>query len=161
MFTEERTRELQDQSVGTQLTRTEIALLKQFSYPWRPEQRTHTRNQAEIDNRFCSTGSQEGDTYRTSGVLKNILLKHLRNRLQIYTWIKSQVLSAKRYWKCKGKTSSNTQITDWNADIANDDVWYCTFFLEIASRRLKFLLQQKKNEEKKNQVMEWESDIFS
>lgn len=71
--------------MGIQLTLTEIALLKQFSYPWRPERRTHTRNQAELDNRFCSTGSQEGDTYGTSGVLKNILLKHLRNRLQIYT----------------------------------------------------------------------------
>lgn len=87
MFTEERSRERQ--SVGIQLTLTELALLKQFSYPWRPEQRTHTRNQAELHNRFCSTGSQEGDTYGTTGVLKNILLKHLRNRLQIYTRIKS------------------------------------------------------------------------
>lgn len=50
MFTEERTGDLQDQSVGIQLTQTEIALLEQFSYPWRPEQRTHTRNQAELDN---------------------------------------------------------------------------------------------------------------
>lgn len=66
--------------MGTHLTPTEIVLLKQFSCPQRPEQRTHTRNQAELGNRFCSGGSQGGKTYGTSGILENILLEHLQEQ---------------------------------------------------------------------------------
>jgi hypothetical protein len=36
--------------------------LKQFSCLWEVEQRTYIRNQAELANRFCSGGSQGGET---------------------------------------------------------------------------------------------------
>lgn len=54
--------------------------LKQFSCP--TEQRTHS--QAELVNRFLFwLEVKEVRLHGTSGILRNILLKYLQNRLQI------------------------------------------------------------------------------
>lgn len=81
-FTEGRkTRQLSELELGRWIkTNRNTVFLKQFSCP--TKQRTHS--QAELVNRFLFwLEVKEVRLHGTSGILRNILLKYLQNRLQI------------------------------------------------------------------------------
>lgn len=83
-FTEGRkTRQLSELELGRWInTNRNIVFLKQFSCPAELKQRTHY--QAELVNRFLFwLEVKEVRLHGTSGILRNILLKYLQNRLQI------------------------------------------------------------------------------
>lgn len=80
---EGRTRQLSELESGKWINMDRnIAFLKQFSCPQELEHRIHIRSQAELTD-FVLVEVNEVRLHGTSGLLRNILIKYLQNRLQI------------------------------------------------------------------------------